>query len=368
MKIAWLSNFSILGSGYKHISVPLCTGLSDLGHEVRAIGLDYDASEHWFNFQLLPAKTMQEAVSILSNLVKHWKFDILVVALDIPLQLQLIKILNPRPFKYVGIMPVEADPLMMDWAMSINEMDYAFIISEFGTNEAKQAGVMKSSHLRIGVDTKAWERSNTEHRERIRKAFGIEKDEKVILTVAHNYERKNLSAAMDIVAGVKKKYDKVRYIMVTKEHHAFGWDIRDYARRVGINNQLMIFERGINFDMLWGLYAIADLFLLTSKAEGLSIPVLEAMSVGVPVAATNCTALTEHLEDNRGYLVNYNYVHIDCFGNGYRYWISVNDGISKCISALEADNSDIIENAYEYIKSRKWSDTVKQLDDILVAL
>ena len=361
MKIAWLSNFSILGSGYKHISVPLCEGLTNAGHEVKAIGIDYDGSEHWFNFQLLPARNMQEATGILSNLAQKWGVDILVVALDIPLQLQLLKILKPRPFKYIGIMPVEADPLLMDWAILMNEMDWAYIISDFGAKEAKKAGVIKSEHLQIGVDTDAWKRTTVDARTQFRKALGISEDEKVILTVAHNYERKNITLAMDIVSKVKEKYDKVRYILVTKEQHAFGWNIMDYARKVGISSNLMIFERGIDFSKLWGLYSISDVFLLSSKAEGLSLPILEAMSVGIPVVATNCTAMVDHLQDGRGYLVDYEYTHIDCFGNGKRYWISPEDGAEKVITALES-GTEVVEKAYEYVKGRKWSDAVNQMD------
>jgi glycosyltransferase involved in cell wall biosynthesis len=47
--------------------------------------------------------------------------------------------------------------------------------------------------------------------------------------------------------------------------------------------ELGIFDRwplgtGCRSGSLWSLYAAADAFLLTSKAEGLAMPVLEAMA------------------------------------------------------------------------------------------
>ena len=60
----------------------------------------------------------------------------------------------------------------------------------------------------------------------------------------------------------------------------------------------MIFERGMSFKELWSLYAASDCFFLTSKAEGLGMPILEAMSVGLPVIASNFPLWKEIIVDN----------------------------------------------------------------------
>jgi glycosyltransferase involved in cell wall biosynthesis len=80
---------------------------------------------------------------------------------------------------------------------------------------------------------------------------------------------------------------------VTREHNPVGWKLRDYAQEIGISENFMIFERGMSHRDLWVTYAISDVFLLPSKAEGLGMPLLEAMAVGIPCIATNCAIVRE---------------------------------------------------------------------------
>lgn len=198
MKVAWLSDFDLIGSGYLNLSLPLCTGLAKRGHEVKCAALGYKGTEHEFPFSLIPAIDMQDGMALVQNYYNLQGFDILVVALDIPIQEQIWRMLSQRPpFKYVGIMPVEADPLCISWAMTLMQMDKAFIISEFGTREAKKVGVATAKHIQLGIDTESWRLPKPEERELVRKAMGFEEDTFAVLTVADNQERKNLAHAME---------------------------------------------------------------------------------------------------------------------------------------------------------------------------
>jgi glycosyltransferase involved in cell wall biosynthesis len=128
----------------------------------------------------------------------------------------------------------------------------------------------------------------------------------------------------------------------------------------------MWFERGMKEKQLWSLYAISDVFLLASKSEGLGMPILEAMSCGLPVVATNCTAISELLADNRGLLVNYEYQHRDCFGNGWRYWFSKEDGVRKLHQVYEQGFD--VRPAREYVEKRTWDIPAKQMDETIKEL
>jgi glycosyltransferase involved in cell wall biosynthesis len=368
MRIAWLSDLDPNGSGYYNISVPLCNLLSEHGYEIKALGLGYTGQEHYHKFSIIPTRDLREAQAQVINLVNMWGVEVLVVALDIPLQKMVYYLFPNAPFKYLGIMPIEADPLCMSWAMILMAIDKPLIISEFGTNEAHKAGVMNAEHIPIGIDMVSWKTPTKEERLTIRASFGIEPDEFVVLTNADNQERKNLAKGIDIVAefSIDKK---VRYVMVTREYNMVGWNLRDYAQLKGINDRFMLIERGMNHQGLWNVYAIADTFLLPSKAEGLGMTLLEAMATGVICVATDCTGMSELLADDRGELVKYDLpLYVDPFGNGNRYFINQEDCVNKLNLIYTTDQTSRIEKARKYVEGRTWDKAASILEKALMEL
>ena len=379
MKIIWLSDLDLSGSGYANISAPVCVGLMERGHDVKVIGLGYNGEEHHFPFQLLPSRNLQEATASALNLEKAWEAEVLVVAMDVPIQERIINApyLRERTMKYVGLFPVESNPICFSWAAILMQMDKTMIISHFGVEEAEKAGI-PAEYFPVGLDTDAWQRATSEEKLKLRGAFGFDEDTFVVLTVADNQERKNLSAAMDMFAKFAEDKENARYILVTREHNQLGWKLRDYAQEIGISDKFMIFERGMPHSQLWIMYAISDVFLLTSKAEGLGMPLLEAMAVGIPCLATNCTGMKELLSDERGFLINYGHTHRDPFGNGFRYWADIDYGFMALQDIYEksrvegAFDSDLvartIENARKYVEHRSWDKAVDTVEEVLKSL
>ena len=365
-RLVYLSDCDLTGSGYLNIAIPICTGLTNLGYDVKVLGLGYKGTQHDYPFSIIPTGGMQEVFAMLQNLHSVWTFDCFIVAMDIPIQCFFLNKMPNRPFKYVGIMPVEADPLSMSWAAQLTRMDKAMIISKFGYEEAKKAGVFNASYLQIGVDTELWRTPTVEERDKIRKSIlGFEDDTFAVLTVADNQERKNLSRSMEIFADFAKDKPNARYILVTRKNSPVGWNLDDLAIELGILNKMLMFERGIDFKQLWSLYAASDCMLLTSKAEGLGMPILEAMSVGLPCVATNCTGMRESLSNDRGLLIAYEYKHTDPFGNAHRYWANKEDGVLDLEIIYQKKSEVDLNDAYEYVRDRKWSIAVDQLDKVL---
>lgn len=368
MKILYISDFDLKGSGYYNISVPLCMGLHKLGHEIKAVGLGYDGSEQNFPFSLIPAKNFGEANAMLYNLKRLWKADILIAALDIPWHEKVLMKFKEDKIQlpYVGIFAVEGDPLCMSWAMSLMQMDAQLVISQFGTEECRKVGV-PARHLEVGIDTESWRIPSEEERKLLRESLGIAQDEFAILTVADNQERKNLAMAMKIISGVKKESkQQIVYQLVTRMNNYAGYKIRDFASLIDIdiNNELRTYERGMEFSKLWALYAAADLFFLPSKAEGLGMPILEAMATGLPVVATNCTGMAELLADGRGILVDPDYVFPDVFGNANRYLISEKKAISAIKKVMKGQGCDT-EKARKFVEKRDWQKSIQLMDRIV---
>lgn len=358
-KVAILSDFSFRGSGYLNIVVPLCRGLAEKGHEIKAVGLGYGGEEHSFPFSIIPCQSFGDAHAMMNNLKMQWGAEVFIVAMDIPHQKGYIEMGKHLGVKVISITPLENPPLTMSWAIILQQSDKVFFISQMGTDEAIKAGVETAEHLVVGMDTNSWRLRTREEYEKGRKLFNLSDDTLVVLTVAENQERKNLSKAMEIVSKVKReKGIKVKYILVTREESGVGWKLRDLAMDYGIASDLMIFERGLSFGELYSLYAISDVFLLTSKAEGLGMPVMESMSVGVPVVATNCGAMPELLGEDRGFLMDTEYSMIDPWGNSIRTFPSADSGAE----ILTLDLRPCIEPSRRYMESRTWDVPTNQVD------
>lgn len=369
MTILYISDFDLGGSGYSNIAVKLCSHLAQNGYDVLAFGFSYKGQEHNYPFSIVPLPGIEHIPNMIRNLkMQDVDIEAIIVALDIPLQINLLQRLNvPNEIPYIGLFPLEAPPLCQSWAVELMRMDARLIMSEFGKEEFEKAG-LTATFIPIGVDTDAWRPPAPDERQMLRKALGVKDDAFVVLTVADNQERKNLSRSMEIFADFSKDYSNSQYWLVTRVHSPVGWKLNDLAMQLGIIDKFNAWDRGMSFKQLWGLFAAADCFLLTSKAEGLAMPVMEAMSMRLPVIGTDCTAIREHLSDGRGLLVDVDYDIVDPFGNGIRYFASREDG-GKKLGYLAGENKEalasVAEYAWSYIQTRTWDRAERVLIDAI---
>ena len=375
-KIVYISDFSLgdsgtSRSGYSGIGMALCEELHKLGHDVKALGLGYTGQEHAGSFSLIPCATPQDTAGTLNNLKFMWEPDVVVVAMDIhQWQEKFFPPAKKLGMKYICITALESEPLCMTWAGLLQQMDKVFFISQLGADEAQKAGV-DAEHIKIGIDTKSWRRRTEEEYKEIRSRLGYGDDDFIVLTVADNQERKNLSRGMEIISELKKKHGvKVNHILVTRENSQVGWKLYDLATRLGISPDLRVFNVGIPFADLYALYACSDVYLSASKGEGLGLPIMEAMSCGVPVVANAVGAIPELLEDGRGFTIKSDYWMIDPFGNQNRYFMNIPDAVLelKHVSENKESLRSVIGKAREYAESRTWDIPAKQIENAIARI
>jgi len=367
-KILFISHFDSKGSGYQSISVELCSRLVEMGHQVKALGFEYRGEPQDYNFSLIPAADFSAIFAEVHNIRDLWQPDVAIVAFDVPLHKFMLARQVFQGLKYIGIFPLESDPLILPYAMLLSMMDAACVISRFGTEECKKFGV-KAHYLEVGIDLEKWRQPSALERDESRTALGVA-DTFNVLTVADNQERKNLSRALEIFADFHQTHPKSKYMLVTREKLSVGWDLRDYARVLKIGDSFSLFERGMDFPALWAIYAAADAFLLTSKAEGAAMPLLEAMGIGIPCIGTDCGAIREHLADGRGYLVPYEMTTIDPFMNGIRYYIDRAAGakilceVHDLIMSKDSSLEETRQRAFKYVEKRTWNQATELLNGL----
>jgi glycosyltransferase involved in cell wall biosynthesis len=129
---------------------------------------------------------------------------------------------------------------------------------------------------------------------KIKKKYGIKNE--YIMYISSFDQRKNqkgLILAFGAIPYEKRK--KFQLLIVGNGWEGAYQSLYDVGRTVGVGAEEIIFTGKIPDDDLLPLYNLCYLFVFPSFYEGFGLPVLEAMSCGTPVIASNCTSMPEVL-------------------------------------------------------------------------
>lgn len=136
------------------------------------------------------------------------------------------------------------------------------------------------------------------NQEKLKKEFGIKNGEKIIGTVGRLIPVKNykllLKAAKDISQAEKKT--KVLIVGDGKEEN----ELKKLVIELKLKDNIIF--TGWRTDLAH-LYGIMNIFILSSKSEGLPITILEAMACKKPVVATNVGGITEAVRHGKSGLL-----------------------------------------------------------------
>jgi glycosyltransferase involved in cell wall biosynthesis len=123
----------------------------------------------------------------------------------------------------------------------------------------------------------------------VRATFAIG-DRRMILCAAAKRPHKNLMRLLGAVASIRA--DRRPMLVLPGYATAHEDELRARVAELGIADDVRLLG-WIEKDELEGLYATADCFVFPSLLEGFGLPVLEAMSRGVPVACSDRGSLAE---------------------------------------------------------------------------
>lgn len=173
-----------------------------------------------------------------------------------------------------------------DRLITINEEDYA-CAQRFHYKKGGCAIYVPG----VGISTKKFE-PNAEVRAKTRKALGIKEEETVLLSVGEINWNKNHKVVLEALAKVGRK--DIRYVicgigpLMEKHQHL--------AETLGIKDQVIF--AGYRAD-IEKFYQSADIFVISSFREGLSVALMEAMSAGLPCIASRIRGNVELLSNSQ---------------------------------------------------------------------
>lgn len=143
-----------------------------------------------------------------------------------------------------------------------------------------------------GIDTSFWSRQSVTPV--LRRELDIDAPHLLVGTVARITYDKDLPTFYEVARRVQERLPAVHFVIVGDGYGNELAEARQQVDGLGLNG--LITFTGHRQD-LKEVYSSFDLFLMTSRTEGLPNTVLEAMAMEVPVVATNVGGVPELVQD-----------------------------------------------------------------------
>lgn len=147
--------------------------------------------------------------------------------------------------------------------------------------------------------------------------------------------QKNPILFLQIAKAIHKSYPEYKFILLGAGFNDYlSQEVESYISKHNLKN--VVIEPWSKYKNISDFYKSLDIFLLTSRFEGLSFSLLEAMSLGIPVVTTN-------VDGNKDVVIN----HVNgTISNSFEYLV---DAIKTLISFTE-ERKNMGHSAYLYVK------------------
>lgn len=212
--------------------------------------------------------------------------------------------------------------LFTDEIVTINNEDYNFARQNFTRSK-----VVKFPG--IGINTRKFFKDVSDDVIECKKReLGVNSDEKIILSVGELEKRKNHETSIRAFKEASIENTKLFICGVGTQEEALKKLIKD------LHLEQKVFLLGYRTDIS-ELCHMADVFLFTTYQEGLSVALMEAMSVGIPCIVSKIRGNVDLIEKGKG---------IYC--NPYE--------VDSCAMAIKKffNNTDKFENIIKYNKEK----------------
>jgi glycosyltransferase involved in cell wall biosynthesis len=134
-------------------------------------------------------------------------------------------------------------------------------------------------------------RANCARRDQTREELGIGPDDVLVATVANYVPKKDYPNLLEAARRLVARDPSIRLCAVGQG--PLERDVHELRHRLGLDEQVIL--PGYREDAV-GLLAGADIFVLSSRFEGLPVALMEALALGLPVVATAVGGVPEAVE------------------------------------------------------------------------
>lgn len=276
-----------------------------------------------------------------SGFIDQFKPDLVWTCADLWMIEYIADCKKRNLYEWMGYFPIDGEPISKTWVPIIENMDYAVTFGKYGVNVIKNK--TQNANLAFiphGVNSEVFKPIGDEQRNKVRKRIiGSDLEKTIIGVIARNQPRKAFDKIFEaffylihgeyIECNQCGKVSVFPYNLLTHEvselttcrkclssdcphgvprddlilylHGAVidcGWYLTDLQNdynlqgKIRVNNEIKI-GVGLSEEELNEIYNACDIFTLPTRGEGFGLPILEAMSAGVPIVVTDYSAHPE---------------------------------------------------------------------------
>ncbi|MCO5576470.1 hypothetical protein L7F22_030280 [Adiantum nelumboides] len=225
-----------------------------------------------------------------------------------------------EPLYVIGRTMFETDRVSAEHVRRCNLMDEIWVPTEFNMKTFADSGVYPSKLVKVfqSVDIDFFNSQKVQALTlptggRIfgaKNANAVTEDYFIFLSIFKWEYRKGWDRLIEAYLTEFSANDKVALYIVTNAYHSgrvYEDEIAAYVKRIGLKEPtggwpiLHVSDDHVPQSKLPSLYKAADAFVLASRGEGWGRPIVEAMSMALPVIATNWSGMTEYMTKGNSY-------------------------------------------------------------------
>lgn len=203
----------------------------------------------------------------------------------------------------IGWTMLETDLIPKEWVSILNEMDEVWTCSKFNKNTFLDSGVNKPIYvIPLGINKDLFNpniRPLNKNKENTRFTF---------VSMFEFGERKAPDILMKAFNDEFKADENVQLLLKVNNNDPnmnVYKEISKFRLQMGKAPIFMLYNTDFYEDTLGAFYKLGDCFVSASMGEGWGMPQIEAAACGLPVITTGWSGVTEFLNKDNSYLVDY---------------------------------------------------------------
>lgn len=234
---------------------------------------------------------------------------------------------------------------------SFRNADLVHVISQSLAEGAKRLGAENIAVIPNGVDSRLFKPMD---KDELRKKYGISAEEKIIISVARLEPVKGVDHLIKAIALLVEKISDLRLVVIGD-----GKQREELERLI---NQLQLDSKVqllgfLPHQQISEYLNMSDVFVLSSRHEGLGIALIEAMACGVPVIGSRVDGIVDIIEDGK---------------NGILVPSGDEKALAEEIERLLQDENlrdNFIEEGFKKVEERfLWDSVLQQIEQIYTSL